>query len=211
LARHWLPEFFKDVRIDPRTLHVHREHRAGEPPGEWVALDAALAAPAPPPERTARGEEEALACLADAKPRRRARGLGILADLEEPDLFDWCAMFLEDPSPTVRVAALRAMLRCDEADPQVVVPLARSPHKSTRAAAIAALARHSGPDAACWFERGLKDPSPCVRVETAAVLEQLDPAEHHAIFELALYDSNSNIVRLAEKLIAGKGYAKLTW
>ncbi len=112
----------------------------------------------------------------------------------------------------MRVASLRTMLRCERADPQIIVPLAESADKRVRAAAIAALAKHSGRDAPRWFARGLKDPSACVRVETAALLSRLDPAEHRgAIFELALYDPNPEIARRAEELTAGKGYAKLTW
>ena len=64
-----------------------------------------------------------------------------------------------------------------------------------------------------WFDRGLKDPSPHVRREVARVLPHLDVMDdaHRRIFELALYDSNPDVVRLAEKLTEGKGYAKLRW
>ncbi len=118
-------------------------------------------------------------------------------------------MFLTDESADVRVAALRTILCCEQADPERLTPLAESPDKRIRAAAIAALAKHSGAAAARWF-RGLKDPSACVRLETAAVLSELDPTENRKIFELALYDHNPQIAYLARKLTDGKGYAKLT-
>ena len=111
----------------------------------------------------------------------------------------------------MRVAALHTMLRCEDGDAEVIAPLAESEDKRVRAAAVAALAKHSGEDALHWFEWGLKDPYACVRLETAAVLSQLDPAEHRAIFELALYDPNPQIARLARKLTAGKGYGEVRW
>jgi len=215
LARQWLPEHFVGVRVDPKTLHVERVFR---PAGadEFADLEAeglGEVRPGPDDAERATREAEALRCMDDPKPRRRARGLAILADLDEPDLFDWCVMCLGDESPTVRVAALRTLRRCDQADPDSVRPLADSPSRTVRAAAIAALARGGGADAADWFARGLKDPSPCVRVETAAVLAELDPADgpNRPLFELALYDSNPKVVQLAEKLTAGKGFARLRW
>jgi len=85
--------------------------------------------------------------------------------------------------------------------------------KRIRAAAIAALAKHAqtDADAGAWFERGLKDPEPSVRLEVTRVLGRLDPQRHRRIFELALYDPNPQIARQATKLTAGKGYAKLRW
>ena len=197
MARQWLPEFFEDVEVDPARLRVHRKVKTIE-----VEIDAGQAEHGP-------REEEALGLLEDPKPVRRARGLAILAELEDPDLFDWCLMFLTDESTDVRVAALRTMLRCEQAEAEMVTPLAGSPDNRIRGAAIAALARHSGADAARWFERGLKDPSACVRVETAAVLAQLDPTENRKIFELALYDHNPQVARVARKLTEGKGYSKV--
>jgi len=197
MARQWLAEFFKDVRIDPQTLRVQRRVKTIEmriePP------------PAPDPR-----EDEAMACLAAAKPKRRIRGLDILAEIADPDLFDWCAMFLEDESAAVRAAALHTMLRCDLGDPEVIGPLAACRDKRIRAAAIAALAKHSGKDAANWFARGLKDPDACVRLETAALLSRLDARRHRAVFELALNDPNPQVARIARKLTAGKGYSKPT-
>jgi len=196
MARRWLPEFFKGVEIDPETLHAHRRVRT---------IEVEVEPPAVPPDPR---EDEALDCLVSEKPERRARGLRLLADVGDPDLFDWCAMFLDDDSAEVTAAALHTMVSCEEADPEVIVPFAESEDRRIRAAATAALAKHGGEDAPQWFERGLKDPEPCVRVETAALLSHLEPAEHREIFELALYDPNPEIRRRARQLTAGKGYEK---
>jgi hypothetical protein len=203
LARQWLPEHFDGVEIDPQLLKVRRRIKTLE-----VRVEAGEPAPPPP---TDPNEDRAIELLADPSPRRRARGLGLLAQIQDPDLFDWCAMFLDDEAAEVQVAALRTMLRCQDSDPDVIAPLAESPDTRVRAAAIAAMAKHSGRQAPAWFERGLKDPAPCVRLETAAVLSQLDPAEHRAIFELALYDPNPQVAHLAAKLTAGKGFSKAAW
>lgn len=199
MARQWLPEFFEGVEIDPQTLRAGGRLKTVE-----VKVELSL-------EREDPREEEALECLADDRPKRRTRGLELLAEIDDPDLFDWCAMYLTDPAPKVCVAALRMMLLCEPADAEVILPLARSSDRNIRAAAIAALTRHSGKDAARWFERGLKDPTPCVRRQTAAMLKDLDPAENKKIFELALYDPNPDVAHLAEKVTVGKGFAKLSF
>lgn len=196
MARQWLPEFFQGVQIDRERLHARRVVKTIE-----VEVTADLA------EISAR-EEEALELLEHRKARRRARGLSILAELDDPDLFDWCAMFLDDDSVEVRLTALRTMLCCREGDPGVILPLAKSEHKRIRAAAIAALTKHAGEEAPWWFARGLKDPNPCVRVATVQRLSELDPVEHPAIFELALYDPNPDIARRARKLTAAKGFSR---
>jgi hypothetical protein len=198
-ARQWLPEFFERLEIDPEDLLVLHKVEVAEP-------DTAAPAPAGDPR-----EMEALDALVAASPRRRVRGLALLAELADPDLFDWCAMYLEDESAEVRVAALRTMLRCEEGDPTVIEPLADSPDKRLRAAAIAALARHAGDDASYWFAQGLKDPDACVRLETASLLTHLDPVGNRELFELALYDPNPQVARVAQKLTAGKGLAKVKW
>ena len=199
MAQRWLPEFFEGYEVDPDHAAAYRVHGTVE-----VAVDASEIAPDP-------REDEALDCLAAPRAKSRARGLALLADLGAPDLFDWCVMFLADAALSVRLAALRAMLRCDDGHPEAVEPLARSDNKRVRAAAIAALAHLAGDDAPRWFRRGLRDPSPCVRVATARLLDKLDPAEHKALFELALTDPNPDVARAARKLTAGKGYAKLEW
>ncbi len=199
MARRWLPELFRGVKIDPDSLLVMR--RVELEPAEDTAPE-----PAVDPR-----EEEAVGLLDTGGGRQRIRGLKLLAEIEHPDLFEWCAMCLPDDSAAVRLAALHTMLRCEQIDPAAVAPLAASKDKRIRGAALAVLARHGGEEAERWFRRGLRDPEPCVRLETAAVLSQLDPAEHRAVFQLALYDPNPKIARAAEKLIAGKGFPKITW
>ena len=194
-AQQWLPDHFAGVVVDPDTLHTHR-HVTHE--------DVAIHEEEPEPDERV---DRALALLEHAKPDRRARGLALLAEMDDPDLFDWCTMHLGDRSVAVRVAALRAMLRCEMGDPDVILPLARSPNKRVRAAAVAALAKLAEDEAERWFKRGLKDPEPCVRLETAAVLDHLDPAEHRGVFELARHDPNPDVERRARKLTEGKGYS----
>lgn len=198
-ARRWLPEFFESVEIDPDDFFVLHKVEVTE-----VALAEPLAVIDP-------REAAALEALAATNPRRRARGLVLLADLADPDLFEWCAMFLDDEATEVRLAALRTMLRCEEGDPEVIATLAGDADKRVRGAALAALARHGGEEEAYWFEQGLKDPDACVRLETAAMLVHLDPAGHRDLFELALYDPNPQVARVAQKLTAGKGIAKVKW
>ena len=134
--------------------------------------------------------------------KRRVRGLKRLAELKVADLFDWCLMFLEDESRDVRVAALQGMVHCDEIDRTVLAPLVDSDDVRIRASAVAVLARHGGGGAVRWFERGLKDPSACVRLETAALLDHLDQDANHSLFEIALHDPNPCVVRFARKAIA---------
>jgi len=192
MARQWLPEFFAGVEVDPATLHAHRRVMPIAPE------------PQVPEHEADPREDRALDLLAHPKPERRARGLALLAELGDPDLFEWCVMFLKDRSVNVRVAALQTMLFCDEGEPEEIAPLAKSENKRLRAAAIAALAKLSD-EAPRWFARGLKDPKPCVRITTAALLERLDPERHRGVFELALHDPNPDVVRRARKLTRGKG------
>jgi hypothetical protein len=196
MARQWLSELFADVEIDPETLHTRRRVSTIQ-----VRVEA-------PEERADPREDEALDCLASEKPARRVRGLGLLADIGDPDLFDWCAMFLEDDSPEVTAEALHTMLSCEEGDPEVIAPFAESEDKRVRAAATAALAKHGGAEAPQWLERGLKDPETCVRFAVSAVLPEVDPMEHREIFELALYDPNPEIRRRARTLTEGKGFER---
>jgi hypothetical protein len=210
MARQWLPEFFLGVEIDPESLLVIRKSPAPHA-AQAAGLAGSETAAADEPEAMGPREAEALELLESPGAKARARGLAVLADLGDPDLFEWCAMYLDDESVDVRLAALRAMLQCDDIDPGLLAGPAGSADNRIRGAAIAALARHEGPVAADWFERGLKDPSPCVRLATAAVLSHLDPAANRRVFQIALYDPNPQVCHLAEKLVAGKGYPRITW
>ena len=200
MARRFLPEFFEGVEIDPDRLLVVRRLDMSAPPDE------------PPPDIDPR-EQQALELLEDAAPKHTIHALTLLAEIADPDLFEWCSMVLDDDSPDVRVAALRTMQRCGEIDAETIEPLAGSSDKRIRGAAIAALARHGRSETAKtkWFERGLKDPEPCVRLETVHVLSALDPATHRKIYQLAMYDPNPQVSHIAEKLAAGKGFPKVTW
>jgi hypothetical protein len=196
LARQWLGEYFEGVEVD--VEHLCTRVKVG-------TIDVRAEAPEAPPDTR---EQEALDLLDDGNPKRRIRGLALLARIEDPDLFDWCLMYLGDQSVDVRIAALDTMCGCEHGDPEAIVPLAGSGNKRIRAAAVAVLARHSGKYAPLWLEYGLTDPSACVRLKTASLLERLDTAEHRKVFELALHDPNPTIARSARKLTAGKGYAK---
>ena len=191
----WLPDFFRRITIIPENLRFDYSP-------ELVGFEIE-----PSSEPVDSREENALDALTHAKPKRRIRGLELLAQLEHEDLYDWCTLLLLDESAEVRIAALQTIVQCDDGDPEAIQPFAESENKRIRAAAIAALAKHSAEDAPRWFERGLKDREACVRLETASLLPTLDVSQHRRIFELALYDPNPSIKHLAEKLTAGKGYA----
>jgi HEAT repeat protein len=135
--------------------------------------------------------------LEDDDPAKRAHGISLLVQIRDPDLFQWCAMFLEDEARDVQVAALQALLHCDDADVSLVEPLARSRDKQVRAAAVAALLALSGEASAEWFRFGLTDGEPCVRLETASHLARLDRKTHADIFALALNDPNPVVARHA--------------
>ena len=191
----WLPDFFQGIEITPEDLRFD----CFPEPAEIETT--------PPSEPVDSREESAIDDLAAAKPQRRIRGLKRLTRLGNEDLYDWCTLLLSDESLDVRIAALQTIAHCDDGDPEVILPFVDSQDKRIRAAAIAALAKHSVEDAPRWFKQGLKDREACVRLETAALLPTLDVTQHREIFELALYDPNPEIKRLAEKLTVRKGYA----
>ncbi len=204
LANQWLPEYFRGAKPDFKQYSpsVQDVEDGEQEDGSQVEADL--------PE-VDRREEEALDCLMSEKPKRRIRGLSLLAKLKTPDLFEWCLMVLEDEAPAVRVAALETINRCGDVETELIEPLASSEDKLVRAAAIAVMAGHAGEAAPEWFRCGLTDPDPHVRVNTARYLPALDPVEHRAIFELALYDPNPAVARLAGKFTSGKGFARMTW
>ena len=199
MARQWLPELFRGVEVDPDRLKARRTVQT-------IALQAGEPVAYADPR-----EEEALECLDDERARRRVRGLQLLCELEAPDLFDWCLMFVGDESTEVRVAALRTMLQVRELDTEALVPLAQEPEKRVRAAALAALAKHSPEGDDVWYLRALKDPSDCVRLETAALLPKMDPAVYVEVYELARHDPNPKIAATARRLTEGRGYTRLAW
>ena len=198
MARQWVPEYFDGVEVDLERMHARLPVRSIEVTADLGALDA----------KRHEQENKAVDLLDSSAPRRRVRGLELLASLKDEDLFDWCTMLLDDESRSVRVAALRTMRACEHGDASVIEPLAGSADNLVRGAAVAALARHAGRRRAFWVRRGLKDPQACVRTETARVLSELDPQKHHRLFELALYDPNPDVARVARRLTEGRGFRK---
>ncbi|MDE0026611.1 MAG: HEAT repeat domain-containing protein [Spirochaetaceae bacterium] len=194
-ATGWLPEWFRNVSIDPATLRVHR-HAA-----ELTVL----------PDLEETGNTEDLAgdvedALVSGNARRRLRGLKRLRRAGDPDLVDWCALMLGDADRTVRRTALELIARSEEGDPHLLVPYARCSHKGLRAAAVAGLVHLGGGDSADWCVRGLRDPDDVVRLSTARELARFDPRQHRRLFELALYDPNAQVAEIARKLSAHRGY-----
>jgi len=203
-VRQWLPDFFGEgVEINFGNLGAHSKSKTRKS----KTLEAEMEFPSEEID-TREHEKEALDCLAAQNPKRRIRGLKLLAEIETPNLFDWCVMLLDDEFMDVQVATLHVMLCCDKVDTEVILPLAESENKRVRAAAIAVLAKHSGGNALYWFELALKDKSACVRLETVSLLSELDTEKHRHIFELALRDSNPRIKHIARKLTVGKGFKR---
>ena len=50
----------------------------------------------------------------------------LLAELRDPDLFEWCAMMLTDEHLDVQVIALKTMRQCEEIEFEMVEQIARS-------------------------------------------------------------------------------------
>jgi len=196
-ARQWLPEYFENVVIDPDRLSVSRRYHA-----VTVDVDAGL-------EKADEREEEALGHLDRNKSEDRIKGLRLLAEMEDPDLFDWCLLCLEDPSVNLQATALHLMTQCNDVDVDSILPFVESGSKRVRGAALRVLAHHDRENTERWMRMGLSDSAPCVRVETSHGLKELDPEEHREVFLLALHDPNPDIVKRAGKLAKGKGFA--TW
>jgi hypothetical protein len=203
-CRQWLPDYFADLEIDPTDLRRQPRRRFSVAEiqvggTELPKVDACI--------------NEALATLDAGSVKQRVKALAKLAELGKEDLFDWCVLLLDDEARGVRLAALATLLHCPSGDAEMLIDLADDPDKMIRAAAIAALAHHDVPNRSTWLRQGLTDPAPCVRLATAAQLEDVDPAipAFHAIFELALYDPNPQVRRRAGRLTRGKGYAVQAW
>lgn len=205
-AAQWLPECFAGVEIDFEHLRVWPK----------VAREAAAQQAAPPVDRR---EEEATACLESDKPQRQVRGLRLLADLADPDLFEWCVLLLGEGHPSAElrskpqsaVGILKVMRRCEDIQPEVLAPYAASEHKAVRGAAIEVLVLCSGEEAPKWFWRGLTDPVPHVRLSAAKFLDRLDPRTHRDSFEVALYDPHPQVAQAARKLTQHMGFEPLSW
>ena len=204
LAQQWLPDYFEGVEVDfehlktlPKAPELAEKGEPELPPWEEGEEDTR--------------EEEALDCLESEKPKRRMRGLELLVELEDPDLFEWCAMCLEDEEVAVRVKALKTMRHCEDIEPEFIEPFTEIEEKSVRAAAIEVLALRGGDKASRWFWKGVTDPEPHVRLAMAHHLDELDPDENREIYETVLYDPHPDVARLGKKLTEGKGFAKIKW
>lgn len=200
LAQQWLPEHFENRIVDFKRLKA-------------IRLTASpVAEPVNETEKEAITQEnEALERLLSSNADKRVRGLKQLCNIKPPDLFEWCALFMDDESPDVQVASLEAMLTCDDIDVEIIYDLTENSDKRLRGAAVAVMAKHDRENASEWFRYGLTDPDTHVRIQTARQLDSLDPTEHQQIFDLARFDTNPKIAECAQKLITGKGFAKITW
>ena len=230
VACQWLPEYFEGVQVDFQHLRALRVRgSAGEAArsGE-TATGAELGAGLGDGEAARIGEpggdsgdeedqdedpreSEALERLLSPKPRRRARGLALLAEMEVPDLFEWCTMFVDDEDESVAVAALQALAGCRDINPFLVQDLASASERRIRAAALEVLALHDAADPGQWVWAGVTDPEPHVRMTLVRHLDRLDPATHGQVFQAALNDPNPEIARLARRRAEGRGLAKLVW
>lgn len=201
-AAQWIPERFAGVAIDFEHLRV------------WPKVVREAAAQQAAPEQVApvdRREEEAIACLESDKPQRQVRGLQLLADLADPDLFEWCLLLLGEDQQQNAVGILKVMRRCEDIQPEMLTPYAESEHKAVRGAAIEVLVLRSGQEAPKWFWRGLTDPVPHVRLSAAKFLDRLDPRTHRDSFEAALYDPHPQVAQAARKRTKRMGFEPLAW
>ena len=188
-AKRWLPEYFRRARLSRKRLLAH--DRIGLTGYEIEDKKRH------PDAR----ESEAFLCLESSQPNERARGLSLLADAQDPDLFDWCAMFLDDEAETVQLAALRAMRRCVDIVQDVIEPLAEAQDKNIRAAAIYMIVKHSADDAGSWLRKWLTDPEASVRAEASRFLNRLDPRKDRQLLVLASHDPNPHIAGKARDLL----------
>ena len=155
-AREWMPDCFAGFEVDLRNVRTWRRTQRVPWDGQSDEADEAE------DERVG----EALDCLDAPKVQRRMRGLRLLSDMEHPDLFEWCAMMLEDPQIEVRIAACKAMRQCPEIEVEVVEHHGHSEDKRLRAAAVEVMA---------------------MRGETGSrlVLARLDRSENHVRLSVA--------------------------
>ena len=194
-GRQWLPAFFDKISVSPERLPI--QHLQNDTIAVRVCLETQERVLQPSKVDTP--SEKAIADLSAANPKRRMRGLRSLEKLGTEELFDWCVLHLEDESVDVACNALRIMCRCDDGYIAPILPYAESKNRRIRAGALAALAKHDFDDTQRWFERGLKDPAACVRMEVAKLLPTLDRIAHQDLFDIARHDPNPVVKRLAKK------------
>ena len=205
-ASQWLPEFFAGVEVDfehLRTLPMRGMQVSSTAPIENTIDEI----------ESEDDEEEILDCLLSEKPRRRVRGLQLLAAQGGPDLFDWSMMFLGEADLSVQVAALEAMRASPDVNPALITDLADDDDRRVRAAALEVLAacEDETSDTRKWLWARMTDPDAHVRMTMVKHLSHLDPADNHDVFEAALHDPNPEIARFASRLTSGKGFRKAAW
>ncbi len=195
-GKQWLPTFFDRIPFNLGVLPIQHIQN------DTIALRVLYP---DPPEKSIQPSEndvhyiKAIADTANQNPKRRIRGLQSLEKIGTEDLFDWCVLHLEDESVDVVCNALRIMQRCADGYIAPILAHAESENKRIRAGALAALAKHASDDAERWFERGLKDPETCVRMEVARLLPMLNRTEHQVLFDIARHDPNPAVKRSAKK------------
>ena len=195
-GKQWLPGFFDKIPLSPEVFPIQHLQN------DTVALQVLYT---PTQEELPQSAEvearfaKVISDISDLNPKKRIRGLQSLEKFETTDLFDWCVLHLEDESVDVVFNALRIMSRCDDGYVAPILPYAESKSKRIRAGALAALAKHASDKPERWFERGLKDPAACVRMEVARLLPTLDKIAHPTLFDIARHDPNPAVKRSAQK------------
>ena len=195
-GKQWLPTFFDRIPFSPEGLPI--QHLQNDTIDVTVLYPDTQEKPVQPIKVDA-DYTKAITDISDRNPKRRVRGLQSLEKIGTEDLFDWCVLHLEDASVDVVCNALRIMQRCDEGYIAPILGHAESKNKRIRASALAALAKHASDDTERWFERGLKDPEVCVRMEVARLLPMLDKIEYRTLFDIARHDPNSAVKHSAKK------------
>ena len=195
-GKQWLPAFFDRISFSPEVLPI--QHLQNDSIGVNVVYPDIQEKPVQP-VKVDTHYTKAITDISDQNPKHRIRGLQSLEKIGTADLFDWCVLHLEDESVDVICNALRTMQRCDDGYISPLLGYAESKNKRIRASALAALAKHAPDDAERWFERGLKDPEACVRMEVARLLPMLDRIEHRMLFDIARHDPNPAVKRSAKK------------
>lgn len=217
VATQWLPEFFDGVQIDFEHLRALRVRGPRTEDEEIAEGETGSGAGTDADEDDDDGgkddprEGEALDRLLSPRSEHRARGLVLLAEMEIPDLFEWCMMFVDDDDESVAVAALQALAKCDDVNPFIVEDLASTNERRLRAAALDVLATHDPDNRGQWVWAGVTDPEPHVRMTLVRHLGVLDPAVHEDIFQAAVNDPNPEIARQARRQAEGRGLTKLSW
>jgi hypothetical protein len=215
VAAYWLPDFFEGVSVETSLMRILRYR--GSAAGDLSTLvphvgdaDAEIDVDI---DAGSEIEIEALACLAADKPRRRVRGLRLLASIEAPaDLVEWCILLVDDDDIDVSVAALEMLAsKCEDVNPFLVEDLAADEDRRLRAAALEVLAVHDEAGVHRWLWAGLTDPEVHVRMRLARHLDRLDPGQYPDVFHTALTDPNPEIVRIARRRSEGRGVGVPSW